>query len=561
MNLFYHAMAVKGDNVTNRISVASNITAAGTSTEEQNGISVLSFDFLSFMTAIGINASITLLCLCLLVSCLIFATQRFLGRREERDKLCDIVMSRYWNDEDQIVNVIQTMRKMKDAVIFRDVTAFHVLGYKYRCDNDVYAGFHAHSIYTGLVKSAVEGVDIFAVLKKIEHLFDALILELPYVRSCPRRVTNTFGSTIYGLAQVTSLMWCDHKAHLVCHLVKYFVGRDGAETFERSLISDRELETMILSKIPYVGQLCLNGDHFVLKDVIILNEAKLDLKAKVRYIDMVLSRNGKILSLKEQAIIECYYAARDICLRNNIIQSKTHFPEMISKAGSPRKIDECVICLRHLVRLMCYGTNMKKMENDDSFYQFLMKLHDLLYSWVDAHAMLEVIERSRSNILLYLNGITVEQMLMDRERTKAKLEHIEKELCHFLCPVLAPLHLEKELKERLSSVVPKAASERLAPAESEVSVYTMAASTSSYMMKHSRMSPEHRLLTGEAGIHMQQKSIEQGSLVSRSSLYATAGSISSTSETSEVKPAALSPQRVEIIEASESEGECSETPV
>lgn len=543
------------DNTTHRTST----TAASATAAVPSGIALLASNALSLVTAVGINASVTVLCLCLVVTCLIFAVHRFFGRREERDKLCDIVTSRYWNNEDQIISVIQMMTKMREAIIFHDISAFHVLSYKYRCDNDVYNTNRSRPDDTGLAPSVSDSVDTFAVLKKIEHLFDALILELPYVRRCPRNVADTFGSTVFGLAQVTSLIWCDHKARLVRHLVNYFVGRDAAETFERALMSDRDLETMILSKVPYVGQLYLNVDHFVLKDVVILNEAKVELKAKIRYVDTILARNGKILASKEQAIIESYYAARDICLKNGFIQSKMYFPEMVTKFGGPPKIDECVVCLRHLVRLMCYGTNMKKMENDEGFYQFLMQLHEVLYTWVDAHAMLEVIERSRSNIISYLHGITVEQILMDREFTKAKLEHIEKELFQNLRYLAVPA-LEREPKTQPPSSAPlKAPTERLFPAESEISVYTMAPSTSSYVMKPPQTSPEHRVIISEA----QERGMEQGSTISGSSLYVTAGSLSSASESTlpESKAVSLTPRRVEIVEASESEGECFETPV
>lgn len=551
---------LSADNATHRTTT----TGATTTTAVPSGIAVLATNALSLVTAVGINASVTVLCLCLVVTCLIFAVHRFFGRREERDKLCDIVTSRYWNNEDQIINVIQMMTKMREAVIFHDISAFHVLSYKYRCDNDVYGTTRSRPADTSLAPSVSDSVDTFAVLKKIEHLFDALILELPYVRRCPRNVADTFGSTVFGLAQVTSLIWCDHKARLVRHLVNYFMGRDAAETFERALMSDRDLETMILSKVPYVGQLYLNVDHFVLKDVTILDEAKMELKAKIRYVDTILARNGKILASKEQAIIESYYAARDICLKNGFVQSKMHFPDMVTKFGGPRKIDECVVCLRHLVRLMCYGTNMKKMENDEGFYQFLMQLHEVLYSWVDAHAMLEVIERSRSNIISYLHGITVEQILMDREFTKAKLEHIEKELCQNLRYLaVPPLEREPKAQPLPPSGPLKAPSERLFPAESEISVYTMAPSTSSYVMKPPQTSPEHRVVVSEAGLLAQQRGMEQGSTISGSSLYVTAGSLSSASESTlpEVKAVSLTPRRVEIVEASESEGECFETPV
>ena len=63
---------------------------------------------------------------------------------------------------------------------------------------------------------------------------------------------------------------------------------------------------------------------------------------------------------------------------------------------------------------------------------FLNNLYETLYNLVNMSADLELIELSRSNIISYLNGLTAEQILMDREFTKAKLELIEKDLWRHL---------------------------------------------------------------------------------------------------------------------------------
>ena len=63
---------------------------------------------------------------------------------------------------------------------------------------------------------------------------------------------------------------------------------------------------------------------------------------------------------------------------------------------------------------------------------FPFQLHEALYNWSDVNSMAEILERIRGNILCYLRGLTLEQMLLDKEFTKAKLEHLEKELYRHL---------------------------------------------------------------------------------------------------------------------------------
>ena len=530
----------------------------------------------SLIAVIVVNATVTVVVTCAVALCLIVTMTRRARRKEERDKLCALVALCYWSEEDQIAQLVQVLNRMRDVVIHRDVTAIHILGYKYRCDNGVYAGAagvdHLHTIETSrLPHPYIASVDVFATLKKIERFFDSLALQLPCVGECPQHIAETFSATLFGLARVTSLMWCDHKARIVRRLICYFASRTAAEAFDAVLVADTDLAGLVLSKVPYVTNLYLNVDHFVLKDVEISSDVKVDMKSKIRYVDTILAKNGKMLQLHERNIIDSYYAAREICVKNAFVQTKSHFPDIVAKVGEPSRIGECVTYLRHLLRLMCYGSNMRKMETDDRFFQFLMQLHETLYSWVDAHTMLEVIERSRANIISYLHGLTVEQILSDREFTKAKLEHVEKELYRHL-NYLTVRQVQQEREQRggrrsveLAPPQSKASDPRLRPAESEASVYTMAMSTSSYLVKR-RPSQEAEIIgetsSGVALIH--QQSLDQGSIVSGSSMYATAASLSSEGGVPSAAQG-LSPPTPHQPggggPASDSEGEFFETPV
>ena len=376
---------------------------------------------------------------------------------------------------------------MRQSFVFRDVTEMHVFAYKFRLESGVYGpkefeddSNHAQRLRQ--VEIACMSITISTV-RRVERLFDMLTLQLPCTGKCPHNIMAAFGNTIYTLAQNTAYIWSDHKGRLIRNLVHYFAGRAAAERFDASLISDEELETIVLARVPYVAQLYLNEDHFVLQDVAMSSDLKADLKNKIRFIDTVLSKNKQSLQNREKNIIEAYYSARELCVKNSFIQNKNHFPDIVTKVGEASKLGECVVYLRHLIRIMCMAKHLKKVEGDDKFFQFLMQLHEALYTWSDTSSMAEILERVRGNILCYLRGLTLEQMMLDKEFTKAKLEHLEKELYRHL----NYLTLRQVQAERLRKQ-PAAESEAsraggLRPVDSESSIYTMAMSASSFLMQ------------------------------------------------------------------------------
>ncbi len=491
----------------------------------------------SLLTIIIIDTVVTLICGIVITACVMWSMNKRARRREERDKLSNILQVNYWQNEEQISKVVQILTKMNQVIIFRDVTEMHVFAYKYRQEGGIY-GPKEYDRNNSKLKplDPLPGTVTMGTARKIERLFEMLTLQLPCQGSCPLNVARTFGSTVYTLAHNTSLLWGNHKGRLIRNIVQYFAGRSAAERFDGSLIGDEDLETLVLARVPYISQLYLNDDHFVLHDVEITSDLKVDLKNKIRYVDTVLAKKSKSLQNKEKNITEAYYTARELCIKNSFIQNKHNLPDIVAKVGEPSKLGECVVYLRHLLRVMCINSNMKKVENDDKFFQFLMQLHESLYTWTDTSTMVEILERIRSNIFCYLRGLTMEQMLLDKEFTKAKLEHLEKELYRHL-NYLTLRQVQQEKMRRHGPL--RDHDPKLRTAGSDSSIYTMALSTSSFMM-HRQTSTEHPE-TGHSrhqnlDLLHQQHSLDQSSIVSGSSMYATAMSVSSGNELTRQSP-------------------------
>ncbi len=499
----------------------------------------------SLLAIIAINTAVTLVCGCVITVCVMKTLDRRSRNKEERDKLGSLIQEHYWQNEEKISKLLYILSKMRQNVIFREVNELHVLAYKYRYDSKVFGTgeFDDQATKWKFMDFPVTP-PLLLTLRKVERFFEILTLQLPCKGACPSNITSAFASTLFELAIGTALVWGDHKTRIVRQLVHYFAGRHAADRFEASVISDDHLGHIILSRITYVEQLYLNEDHFVLKDVEVTSEIKADLKNKVRFIDTVLAKSSKTLQAKEKNITEAYYNAREICLKNGFVQNKNHLPDIVSKVGEGSRLIECVVLLRHLLRVMVTGGNMKKLETDDKFFQFLMQLHEALYTWSDTSTMVEILERIRSNIFCYLRGLTVEQMLIDKEFTKAKLEHFEKELYrHLNYLTLRQVQQEKMRRGAPHSSGPTEGAGDIRPAESDTSIYTLALSTSAYAMQRASSAeaaegPRHHTLE----MMHQQRSLDQSSIVSGSSMYATAMSLSSAAETAPLMPRPTPPE-------------------
>ena len=520
----------------------NNVTTSSTDVESQ---SIWRPRDASLLAIIAINTVVTLVCGCIVTVCIMRTLNKRSRNKEERDKLSNIIQDHYWQNEEKISKLLHVLSKMKQNVIFREVTELHVLAYKYRYDSKV---FGTGDFDEGATKWKFADIPtvppLLLTLRKVERFYEILTLQLPCRGSCPSNIASAFASTLYELAVGTALVWGDHKARIIRQLVQYFAGRHAADRFEASVITDDHLGHIILSRITYVEQLYLNEDHFVLKDVEVTSEIKADLKNKIRFVDTVLAKNSKTLQTKEKNITEAYYNAREISLKNGFVQNRSHLPEIVSKVGEGSRLNECVVLLRHLLRVMVTGGNMKKLESDDKFFQFLMQLHEALYTWSDTSTMVEILERIRGNIYCYLRGLTVEQMLIDKEFTKAKMEHFEKELYRHLNYLTLRQVQQEKVRRQMPHSSASTETGDIRPAESDTSIYTLALSTSAYTMQRAasvegaEAPPRHQTLE----MMHQQRSLDQSSIVSGSSMYATAMSLSSAAETQPLMPRPTPPE-------------------
>lgn len=357
--------------------------------------------------------------------------------KEERDKLGEIIAQRFWKEENQIACLFQALSSLKEAVVFRDITAYHILSYKYRTDNGVYSVENMCEDTEEVKrppKMSSKRLNVFLILKKVERLFFSLTLQLPLSRKCSKQAASTAGSIVLSIAQVTSLVWCDEKAKTIFRVVRFFSGPRMAEHLERTHVKDAELETLVLSRIPYVTNLTLDQDcRFKLKDS---PHPPIDLSIylllkKVSHIDHFIAENYTRLETIRERIVEFYQDARDLTFRNNMVLTKSHIPDFstIRNGGLAGRFHECVSCLTHLLRLMSYGNNVKQLESDERFKKFVEGLKvtvDQLATTVTENMV--NIEQSRKNIVVCLNDLTTEHVLADREFIKAKLELIEKDL-------------------------------------------------------------------------------------------------------------------------------------
>lgn len=400
------------------------------------------------VTILGVSAiyaTINIICICLVAMCLMWVALKYLRLREERDKISEIVAHRFWKEENQIACLFRVLAKMKEATVFRDITAYHILSYKYRTDNGVYSldrvenendGSHLyHQAF--LEKSLQKRLNVFLILKKIERLFFSLILQLPQSKKCSKQVSSTVSSPLLSIAQMTSLVWCDEKAEAIFRVVRFFSGPRAAVDLIRNHVRDNDLETLVLSRIPYVTSLFLGPDFsFILRDPFRDTSFQKDpaiqtLLKKIYQIDKFFNENYQRLESVKEKIVSFYQEARELSFKNKLIFSRAHFPDLstIRNGGLAGRFQECIACLVHLLRLMSYGGNVKKMESDENFVPFLNNLVELIDTLSSGLSDdLATIERTCSNIVSCLNGLTSEHILTDREFTKAKLELIEKDL-------------------------------------------------------------------------------------------------------------------------------------
>lgn len=497
------------------------------------------------MTIVIVNWLATILCACAMTCWAVALLEGRRRRRELRDKVGNIVSTYYWPVEGEVSRLLREVETMRSTTLFRDITAFDVLAYKYRfrrqpLDDSSPIPNPASDRHT---PSAIQ------TLRRVERLLDSLTLQVPARGRCPERVATPFGRTLCGLACATATVWSDEQAPTVSRLVRFFGGPEAAAEFDAARSSDVILEQRVESRVPYVDALRLSGDHFVLADLELTSDiGAFDVRAKVRYVDERLTEaDARVWAARHwRQVLGAYRAACDLCVRAGLVQTLPEFSA--ETATDDARVGECVTVLRHLVRLMCgVEDSANRLVSDDQFLRFLAALHDEVYGWngdaASSSSTLACIERSRANIVTYARALTVDQIYIEPDLTRAVLERVEAELYRHLDYLtvrrVRMTHRMDTTYQGLSEgplmLLPgtsAAASEgrqleegTLHPGDSESSIYTMAAS---YMSPPRRQAAAVSASPKRFDPLLGGCSAERMSLLSgASSLYATAASLSS----------------------------------
>jgi len=507
------------------------------------------------VTIVLANCLATILCACAMTCWVVALLDGRRQRRELRDKVGNIVSTQYWPVEGEVSCLLREVETMRSATLFRDVTAFDVLAFKYRFRRQTTDDAEPNTSYEPRRPSA------FQTLRQVERLLDSLALQVPARGRCSGRVVTPFGRTLCGLAHATAAIWSDDRAPTVSRLVRFFGGAAAAAGFDAARASDISLEQRVESRIPYVDALFLSGDHFVLADVELNSDVgAFDVRAKVRYIDERLSEpDVRVLAARHWTqTLGVYRTACDLCVGAGLVQTRSLLPDFtVEAATDDARVGDCVIVLRHLVRLMCgVCDNITRLGADDQFFRFVAGLHDMVYGWNSGSAsssMLACIERSRANIVAYARALTVDQLYIMPDLTRAVLERVEADLYRHLDYLTARrvrmtrhvVTADQRRDEGPSGTSATASEARhlgegaLQPGDSESSIYTMA---TSYMSPPLRPAAAASVSPKRFESVVGYASAERMSLLSgESSMYATAASLSSAANDGDSASATLSP--------------------
>ena len=412
------------------ISKMSSMNSTHSTITLENDSPVWSSSDASILSVVIADTVVTIIISVVLTLCVMSGITRRRNQREERDKLVRIIREEYWANEENIRKVMHVLNKMKSSYLFKGVSELHVFAYKYRLE---WSHPYRHDTLSTIESYKFgSGFSLLQTVKKIERLFETLIFQLPFHGTCRENICLTWGPTIFNLAQSTLLMWRDRNAKVIQEVVYYFAGRSAVGKLEGCTLSDEDLEALILRLVPYVNQLHLFEDHFLLDDVEVKDTQNRDMKNKIRYIDTALTVGRNLLENKEVNLMEIYYHTRDLAIKKGVVQTK-FLPEIgIGNGGSKINLDECAIYLRHIIRVLCIPQNLEKIRTEEQLFILLMQLYKMLYIQPDTGCMVEIIDRVRHKIVSALKGMSTEHILMDKELTKAKLELIEKELSEHL---------------------------------------------------------------------------------------------------------------------------------
>ena len=94
-------------------------------------------------------------------------------RRELRDKVGQVVSSHYWPAEADVSRLLRDVETMRGAELFRDVSAFDVLAFKYRFRRPLVADDPAP-----LNPGPARPPNALQTLRRVERLLDSLALQV-----------------------------------------------------------------------------------------------------------------------------------------------------------------------------------------------------------------------------------------------------------------------------------------------------------------------------------------------------------------------------------------------
>lgn len=499
----------------------------------------------NFWSIIVVDTTLTLLGGSILLIGTLWLLNRQSKQREQRDKLLAIVRANYWNNEEEILSALCILQKMSCTAMFRGVTEYDVFAYKYRLECDLSPPPVQQGSSSGLTLpyDATTSNAIVDAVKKLDRLFESLALQLSFHGRCPSVFTNTVGATISHLAQHSARMWGTKKAQVIRDLLQYYSGTDAAKKFESLLVSDDNLEVLVLTHLPYAKQLRLHDCHFILDYNQVTVDFDSDLRSKICYIDIVLANTKDGTEPKEGCLVNAYNTAREICIKNKLVYEK-YLPEAIAttntgdsndanaksspevdaaKSENKQKSDDCVRYLCHLLRVMFFAANLKELESEDQFHEFVMKLYEAVHV-NGGGAAREMAESSRRNIIRLVRALSSKQMTSDAyELTRRRLEAIEKELLDLLTCVVTS-NQGKTRHSRVMALRKADSSVSLRSALSQSSIYTLATSASAFALNHPSVFDCRRFGDLE---RLQQQNIDRSSIVSGSSVYFSPSSMAS----------------------------------
>ena len=123
--------------------------------------------------------------------------------------------------------LLRQVDTMRAVTLYRDVSAFDVLAYKYRRLRRYHRELPPnHAAWNCAAPSGVEPrtCSAFETLRRVERLLNSLALRVPARGRCPDRMVTPFDCTLCDIARTTAAVWSDDQAPTVSRLARFFGG-------------------------------------------------------------------------------------------------------------------------------------------------------------------------------------------------------------------------------------------------------------------------------------------------------------------------------------------------